>query len=511
MKAARTSLFRQIRSLLHESLPVGDSPGRRRFLKMAGAAVATMGLGVRDVFAADKKGGAVAIVGGGIAGLTCAYRLMKAGREVHLFEASERLGGRMYTKDDFNKEGMFVELGGELVDSNHTDLLELAKELGLETQNLLVGDKGEDAFYLCGKRYTHHEIVKGFKPLGAIIAADVEKLYDEDDNFTDYAVELDKVSMADYLKKASATVEPWVIEFIIAAYEPEYGIDADLMSCLNLVDFIDPDTSEGFKIFGESDESMRIKGGNGKLPAAVAKALEGKISSQTGVRLTSISLNDEGFSLLFQSKAGEKKVMFPTVVLALPFTQLRKVEGVFDLPLSDDKKRAIREMGYGMNVKVMAGFDKRYWREKQEGREETGNGSIFADAKTFQNVWETSRAQEGESGIITNLVGGKRAINYAADSFAPYLEELDVVYPGMKAGYDGNKAVMNWPKMPFNEGSYSCPLVGQYVWLYEAAATPECEGRLVFAGEHTSMVSCGYMNGGVESGNRSAKEVLGKQ
>ena len=67
---------------------------------------------------------------------------------------------------------------------------------------------------------------------------------------------------------------------------------------------------------------------------------------------------------------------------------------------------------------------------------------------------------------------------------------------------------MNWPKVPGALGSYSSPLVGQYTWVYKAAALPELDGCLIFAGVHTSQVSPGFMNGGVESGNRAAREIL---
>lgn len=38
---------------------------------------------------------------------------------------------------------------------------------------------------------------------------------------------------------------------------------------------------------------------------------------------------------------------------------------------------------------------------------------------------------------------------------------------------------------------------------------PELDGRLIFAGEHTSGEFARFMNGAVESGNRAAKEILG--
>ena len=88
-----------------------------------------------------------------------------------------------------------------------------------------------------------------------------------------------------------------------------------------------------------------------------------------------------------------------------------------------------------------------------------------------------------------------------------YLNELDAVFPGLKRAYDGKQATMNWPKLPFAKGSYSCPFVGQYTWIYEESPKPALDERLIFAGEHTSAVSPGFMNGGVESGERAAIEA----
>ena len=62
-------------------------------------------------FAKEKTPPSIAIVGGGVAGLTAAYRLQAAGVKPVLFEASSRWGGRMLTVYDFYK-GMFCELGG---------------------------------------------------------------------------------------------------------------------------------------------------------------------------------------------------------------------------------------------------------------------------------------------------------------------------------------------------------------------------------------------------------------
>src|SRR5436190_20317859 len=129
MKQGRIPLFRSVIRALRQA----QGFSRREFIKTTAAAGAASILPActttQSVNKTSKLSGPVAIVGGGIAGLTAAYRLMKAGVDVHLYEGSNRTGGRMYTKRGFNAEGMFCELGGELVDSNHTALLKLAKEL----------------------------------------------------------------------------------------------------------------------------------------------------------------------------------------------------------------------------------------------------------------------------------------------------------------------------------------------------------------------------------------------
>jgi monoamine oxidase len=50
--------------------------------------------------------------------------------------------------------------------------------------------------------------------------------------------------------------------------------------------------------------------------------------------------------------------------------------------------------------------------------------------------------------------------------------------------------------------------VGQYTTLLDVAAEPAIKGRLQFAGEHTSSEFLGFMNGGVQSGNRASKALI---
>lgn len=499
---------------------------RRDFIRVAGVTSLSAALGLnasgQDAAApaagdkaeekekAPKKiEGPVAVVGGGIAGLTAALKLMQAGVEVHLYEAQERFGGRMWTKRDFNKDGMFVELGGELVDSNHKDLIDLAKELGVEIQPLREGEKGVDFYHFGGKLYTDKDIIAAFEPLSKRLAADAEGLEEEKGGYTAKARNLDNTSLKDYLKGAGAGSERWIIQMLEAAYVPEYGVDADQQSALNLIDFINPDTSKGFEIFGESDEAFRVQGGNESLPIAVQQAIRSKVKMNGGHKLVRIEEAGSSIKLIFSTSKKVVTASYANVIMTIPFTILRNgVDGLFDLKLSDDKKRSIKEMGYGTNLKVMYGFTEKLWRTPAAGRDFFCNGSVYAD-KSFQTVWETSRGQPGESGIITNFMGGSPGAQYGPERIDQFIAELDTIFPGLKAKADGNRTMLNWPSMKTMKGSYSCPLVGQYTWVYEAAAAPELDGRLLFAGEHTSSESPGFMNGGVESGLRAAKELLG--
>jgi hypothetical protein len=58
----------------------------------------------------------------------------------------------MYTQCDFYK-GMFCELGGKFVDTDHEDLQNLGKELGVEMQNLAI-DGGDDLYFFKGVFHT---------------------------------------------------------------------------------------------------------------------------------------------------------------------------------------------------------------------------------------------------------------------------------------------------------------------------------------------------------------------
>jgi monoamine oxidase len=531
MSQGRTPLFRKLTQKVRQAHWLNHNPqhralffeaqdaarvSRRDFVRMLSAAgLLTAAGGLTPPLARagtsppPGPGGndPVAILGAGFAGLTAAYRLRQAGIPCEIFEGSDRTGGRVLTQTGFNKDGMFCELGGELVDSNHADLIALARELHVNIQELKGEDKGADLYFFGGRHYSDEQLIPLFEPFARKLAADQEGLEDSEENFTPKARKFDQVGLGQYLAETGKGVEKWVIDLLRVAYTIEYGRDADEQSSLNLIALLKPDASGSFEIFGESDESKRIEGGSSSLPNALARAIEGKVRIHQRHRLVKIAPVGSNMLLSFEAEGGTKSVKFSRVICALPFTMLRQVEGVKSLGLSRKKQDAIAQLGYGNNAKVMYGFTERWWRNPAMKLPAPSNGSIFTDLP-LQCTWESSRGQAGPSGILTNFLGGAGAKPFTTERFDKFRDELRHVFPGIVEKFDGKRALMNWPEYKFTRGSYTCPLVGQYTTLLKVTGEPELEGRLIFAGEHTSGEFSGFMNGAVESGNRAAKELL---
>lgn len=564
MAAGRTPLIKKLSSLMREAHYIKRNPqmknfvkeakeaklySRRDFLQMmgwAGIGVTGGALMIPKSFAqgalslvGGSSAGTVGIVGAGAAGLTTAYRLMKAGVACEIFEGSSRIGGRMWTKDNFNSQGMFCELGGELVDTNHADLIDLAAELTADgfpvhIQPLKKDDPGKDVYFIGGKYYFDEDVLELCGPLMDAISRARKDIYVHKDGeeTEDYAYETaqkwDDMSLGEFFAKECRDVDPALIKGLDVAYKGEYGLSCDKQSALNLLTFIDPQaykSDEGdFLVFGESDEAHRVEGGNENLIRALTKAIKGKVNINLGHRLENISDKTSKLELTFSvgGQGSSKTLGFERVVSAIPFTMYRdevvgggaNVKVLDKLGLPEDKMECIQKYGYGTNAKVMYNFSKKFWREtplkNQKGQNRMSNGGVVTDL-AFNQAWETSRGQKGSMGILTNFFGGMRGADYYPSYRDQAIDELAAVFPGAKRFADPkNIAAMIWPSYVWTKGSYSCPRPGQALTYIELAGRAELGGRLVFAGEHTSPVAPGYMSGGVNSGNLAASTLLGK-
>ena len=96
-----------------------------------------------------------------------------------------------------------------------------------------------------------------------------------------------------------------------------------------------------------------------------------------------------------------------------------------------------------------------------------------------RSLWESSRKQPGEAGIITNYLGIKPGINDAKSALDAIRTDLPKMSPKMADNLDPN-AVTSWfwTAYPYTLGSYSSAKVGQYTTMLEVASEPALHGRL---------------------------------
>lgn len=488
-----------------------DELSRRRFLKQAAGAAAVAGAstmlpGCRSTqpkIVPKSTAPRIAIVGGGMAGLNAAYTLKKSGLPATVFEASKRTGGRMWSAQDMLASGLTTEIGGEFLDSGHDDMFALIQEFNLPMLDMHDDAKAgliEDACFFGGRHYTEAEIVEAFRPLATRMQGDFAGLGETIDyHSTGGAETLDRTTLEEYLGRRLGAVG-FLRALLEVAYVTEYGLDAGQQSALNLLTLIGLDTADGFAVFGESDERYKVLGGNQRVTDELAGRLAGLIVHE--YRLTAVRSRGSGFTLTFDRKgSGSIDVDADFVVMTVPFSLLREVDINLELPPA--KRKAIDELGYGTNAKLLLGFHAPAWRTLGY------SGNVLTD-EAFQLGWDNSRLQKNANGGFTMYSGGKAGITVGegtpAEQAKRLIPGLSAVFPGVADRRNGRIERFHWPSFPHSKGSYACYKPGQWTTIRGA----ECEpvGNLFFAGEHCSPEFQGFMNGAAETGRRAAEAIL---
>ena len=483
---------------------------RRELLKRgatAGAAVAgasTVGRFATAAYGATKP--QIAVIGAGLAGLTCAFRLKQAGLNADVYEASSRVGGRCWSIYDFDP--LIAEHGGELIDQGHTAMRQLVSELGFTLDNLLQGEPNgtEDFYWVDGGKYTQDQLLVDLNGLYQKLhkdttAASYPTLWN---SYTQRGWQLDHMSIIDWLDESipNGGSKSNLGRVLDIAYNIEYGAECSQQSALNLIYLLGYQGAGQFRVFGKSNEKYHVRGGNDQVASALASELASQIT--TNMPLTAIKRNATGtFTLSF----GGSPVTVDHVVLALPFSLLREVnysKAGFE-PL---KVTAIEELAMGTNSKLHVEFKDRFWYGAGN------NGNTYADTG-YQNTWEVSRAQGGGKGkgILVDYTGGTIGANFGkgtpSSRAQQFMSQLQPLFPAVKSIADhwtGRATVDFWTGYEWTKGSYSYWKVGQYTKF--SGMEKVRQGNCHFAGEHTSQDSQGYLNGAVETGERAAGEIL---
>ena len=477
---------------------------RRRLLQGAGASALLAGCQSLPSPMRGNNDGEVVIVGAGIAGLTAAWRLRQKGVAVRVFEAQDRVGGRMLSLRNHFPDGQVIELGGELIDTDHVRIRALAAELELPLDDLLDGDSDIDTWYFDGRAISEHEIVQAFVPIAAAIERDLAAAGDGDYDYKDENPAfraLDALTISQWLDRNG--VSGWLRKLLDVAYTTEMGLETDQQSALNLLTFIGIEDKDAFRIFGASDERFHVRGGNDLIPHTLATRMSGAL--ETGHVLEAVRADAEGYTLSFRHGTASRQVRAKQVILAMPFTLLRQIR--IDVELPARKRNAIDNLAYGTNAKLMIGFDRRVWRDHK------ANGASMSDL-SYQTTWDTTRKQPGDGGVLTNFTGGRHGVELGQGSPKQQADaasrDLDRVFPGIAAARAGaREARFHWPSHRWSLGSYACFRPGDWSGLRGAMA--ESVGGLHFAGEHCAAETQGFMEGGCESGELAAHAVLAQR
>ncbi|MGW3658271.1 FAD-dependent oxidoreductase [Streptomyces sp. NPDC005151] len=510
MPTGGTPWMRTVRALRADAqatatLAPANSPTRRGVLR--GALAAGGALAATSVLPATAEAMGrqtphdprIVVVGAGLAGLTCAYRLAQQGVRVQLFEARDgRVGGRCWTARGF-ASSQVAEHGGEFIDTRHVHIRRLAAELDLALDDREAGaQEGDGALYLQGAVRAEQDVYRDMPVVQRRIEADAKRIGSYVAGQAGRAARaFDEMSMRDWLDAnvpgGSSSLLASAIGSGAAGY---WGSDPEDLSAINLIEqYVAP--------YSGADERYHTRGGNDLIPNRVATRLpKGTVRFDTPL----LAVRRRGTTYELKFGGIPKAVVADRVVFALPFTALRRTD-LTASGLSARKRDAIEHHGMGTNAKLLLQFRDRFARHGW-------SGSFQCDVPQ-RGSWDSSSTQSGREGLLTIFNGGHSGASYPVarpHGTAPTqvvresLEFIDRLIPGMAAAYNGRSWLDSWVDDPWTHGSYASFAPGQYTkyWGYSGIA----EGALHFAGEHTSTHSQGFLNGGVESGERVAQEVL---
>jgi monoamine oxidase len=238
----------------------------------------------------------------------------------------------------------------------------------------------------------------------------------------------------------------------------------------------------------------KIRGGNDLLPRAMAAELREQI--RYGAAVQRIERGERDVRVTFTSAGVNHQETADRAICTIPFTVLRHVD--VQPAWSAPKAKAIRELYLGPVARVFVQTRTRYW--EKDGL----NG--FASVDQPMEVWSPTYNQPGTRGILMSYIYEKLAVEYSGMTPAAQVERtlglFDQIHPGLRPQVEST-ATWSWLNEPYSRGAYTVTRANQFD-LVESAPTPE--GRIHFAGEHTSPWP-GWIQGALHSGLRTASEV----
>jgi monoamine oxidase len=427
----------------------------------------------------------VTIIGAGLAGLSAAYDLQRAGWNVTVLEARNRVGGRVYSLRSFAR-GQVAEGGGEFIDAHHTRMIALAKQFNLQLASS--GSwQAQDEDWACfdGKagRVVDHD-VWGFN-LAAEVARGWESMAELSQHVSDpyqpqaekEAERLDAQSAADWIQ--ALDVHPITKKYFITYIRSEYTCEPERLSLLDLCR-----NAKMYYSTTEREPSSRVLGGNDLIAQALASTVA---DVRLNAEVKAVRLKPDGVAVSYQQADSQLTLDSDFAILAIPLTTARLVDFNSSLPAAHQK--LVNEISYGAVTKVLMQYRKRFWNELN------WNGRLNSDLP-IGYVWHATSHVAGEAGILTVYTGGKPGAKLSALSDEERIHlavsEIEKVFPGSSDLIEHTET-MAWLNEPFTRASYMALAPGDVLKHWQTLFAPA--GRLFFSGEHAT-ANQGF-NGGI--------------
>lgn len=483
--------------------------GRRDFIRqslIARSAASSMGAFATSRQSLPRTSSArkVIIIGAGLAGLSAAFELTQAGHDVTVLEAQTRPGGRVRTLRESFADGLYAEAGATRIPNHHQFTLDYAKLFDLQLDPFQPPDLAT-VYYARGKRMT----VRSGDPVEWPFKLTPEERKLGLDGLRQKYALTNLKDLGDVMSPAwpPASAKKYDV-MTTSELRRSMGASAEAEIFLRVSSGSTPVMQQGhersalyqFRTAVQNQtrkQYFKIRGGNDLLPKAFAARLAEKI--HYGSPVVRIEHNPQGVRVVFLQAGTPHTLTGDHLVCAVPFTLLRRVEVA--PAFSVGKRMAIEQMVFSSASKVFLQTKKRFWTEEKL------NGFAYTDLPLGQ-VWNPSYQQPGTRGILLGYIASQNSVELTAMkedariNFA--LEQMEKVYPGLRENFEGGVSLC-WDEDPWARGATPVFKPGQVTALVPHIARPE--GRVHFAGDHTSVWFDGWMQCALESGNRAAKEI----